>query len=377
MAEEQQGQEKTEEPTPRKLEKAREEGQAARSRELNTVALVTFGALALIAAAPHMAEGLLSIARYYFSEAASMSKGMLANLGDSAMTAIGVFIPLGLVLFVAGVLSSVAVGGLVFAPKALAFKGNRIDPIKGFGRIFSAKSAMELAKSIAKFVLVSALAVAVLSVYMDSLLMLGALPVEVAIVDGLTYVGIAFLLVGCALILVAAIDIPFQIQQHRKQLKMTKQEVKEELKNSEGKPEVKAKVRALQQQISQRRMLDAVPEADVIITNPEHFSVALKYDNAVSAAPVVIAKGVDHMALKIREIGQAHDVPMVPAPPLARAVYFSTELDQEVPEALYIAVAQVLAYVYQLEQYQRGQLAEAPQLAGIELPDEFAEYADD
>ena len=146
---------------------------------------------------------------------------------------------------------------------------------------------MELAKSIAKFVLVSAVAIAVLAVYVDPLLMLGALPVNVAIVDGVTYVGIAFLLVGCALILVAVVDVPFQIHEHRKQLKMTKQEVKEELKNSEGKPEVKAKIRALQQQVAQRRMLDAVPEADVIITNPEHFSVALKYDQGSAAAPLL------------------------------------------------------------------------------------------
>ena len=202
-------------------------------------------------------------------------------------------------------------------------------------------------------------------------LFLGGRTVEGAIAGAVEIIFIAFLLIGLTLILVAVIDIPFQIAQHKKQLKMTKQEVKEELKNSEGKPEVKAKIRAMQQQVANRQMLDSVPEADVVITNPEHYSVALRYKSDEVNAPVLLAKGVDFMALRIREVANAHDIPLVPAPPLARAIYHSTEAGEEVPEDLYVAVAQVLAYVYQLEKYRRGQLPAAPHLGAIDVPDDL------
>ena len=153
---------------------------------------------------------------------------------------------------------------------------------------------------------------------------------------------------------------------------MTKQEVRDELKDSEGKPEVKARIRALQQQLSERKMLEDVPQADVVITNPEHFSVAIKYAAAEMAAPIVVAKGVDSMAMRIREIANSHDIPLVAAPPLARAIYFNTDYGQEIPEGLYVATAQVLAYVYQLEQYQRGQLEQAPILGNLDLPEDMA-----
>lgn len=370
MAEEQQGQEKTEEATPRKLEKSREDGQAARSRELNTVAIVTFGALALIIAAPDMAERLMNVTRLFFTEAGAIDTPIAKHLSGAMWSALYTFLPLGVVLYVAGLVSSVSLGGFVLSAKVLRFKGERLSLIKGFGRIFSVKSLMELAKSIAKFVLISGVAIGVLTALLGELMALGALPIETAIIAGVRYVGIAFLIIGCVLLLVAAIDVPFQIAQHKKQLKMTRQEVKDEMKNSEGKPEVKARIRQLQMQFSQRKMLDAVPDADVIITNPEHYSVAIRYKPGQTGAPVLLAKGVDHMALKIREVGLHHDVPLVAVPPLARAIYFSTDVEQEIPEGLYMAVAQVLAFIYQMEQHRQG-TASKPSLADIQVPEEF------
>jgi flagellar biosynthetic protein FlhB len=373
MAEEQQGQEKTEEATQRKLEKSREEGQVARSRELNSVAIVTFGAVAALIMMPEVSSRILDLVRKVFADAGQKDLHMPQYLGQVAVEAIWTLLPFVLVMFVAGIVSSLGVGGLVLSSKALAPKLNRLSPLKGFGRMFSSKSLVELFKSIAKFVLIAGVAIAVLNTLLSDLLNLGALPVEVAVSQGISYVGWALLLIGMALLLVAAIDVPFQIAQHKKQLKMTKQEVRDEMKDSEGKPEVKAKIRALQQQVANRKMLEHVPEADVIITNPEHFSVAVKYDSDSMAAPILLAKGVDLMAFRIREIAQSHDVPLVASPALARAVFYSTELGEEVPAGLYMAIAQVLAYVYQLDQYRRGQMKQPPTLASIDVPAEFAE----
>ena len=370
MAEEQQGQEKTEEATPRKLEKAKEEGQVARSRELNSVAIVTFGALATIYVAPGMTAAMVQIFTNAFTYAADPI-GMTQMLGDLGGQALWAILPLSVVLFLAGVFSSVGVGGFVLSAKALQPKMSRMSPIKGIGRMFSAKSLVELGKSLLKFVLISSVAVLVLAVLLKEILFLSNKDFEVAAVQGVTYVGIALLLVGMVLVVIAAVDVPFQIAQHKKQLKMTKQEVKDELKDSEGKPEVKARVRALQQEISNRKMLDDVPQADVVITNPEHFSVAIRYSAEEMLAPRVVAKGVDHMAMRIREVANMHDVPLVAAPPLARAIYFNADPGQEIPEALYVATAQVLAYVYQLEQYSRGQIEQAPVLGQLDVPEEL------
>lgn len=368
MAEEQKAQEKTEEATPRKLEKSREEGQVARSRELNSVAIVTFGAIAAIAVMPSIANDILTLTTRQFEQAANLNQPLQQYLAAAVFDGLVAIAPLSIVLFMAGALSSIMVGGLVIAPKALRPKLERLSLLKGFGRMFSAKAAVELGKSIAKFFLIASVATAVLAVFLGELLQLGSLPVRVAIGQSLEVVAIAFVLIGCALILVAVLDVPFQIAQHKKQLKMTKQEVKDELKDSEGKPEVKAKIRALQQQVAQRQMLEDVPTADVVITNPEHFSIAIKYDGGNMAAPLLIAKGVDFMAMRIREVAGANDVPIVAAPPLARAIYYTTDVQQEIPEELYLAVAQVLAYVYQLNEYQAGTRATKPNLGEVVVP---------
>lgn len=372
MAEEQQGQEKTEDATPRKLEKARDEGQVARSRELNSVAIVTFGAAAVMFVAPELTQVMMDNTRSLIANAASPDIPLPTIMGNAIIDAVWAILPFSLVMFAAGVLSSVGVGGMLISSKAIQPKLERLSPIKGFGRMFSKKTAVELLKSIAKVILIGGMSTLILSFIMDELLVLGSLPIEAAIVKGIGYVGWALLIIGATLVFIAVIDVPFQIAEHKKQLKMTKQEVKDEHKDSEGKPEVKAKIRSLQQQVAQRKMLEDVPDADVVITNPEHFSIAIKYDQGQSAAPAMVAKGVDHMAFKIREIADHHDVPIVPMPPLARAIYYSTDIGEEIPAGLYVAVAQVLAYIYQLEQYKRGQIPQAPTLGAIDIPEEFA-----
>ena len=376
MAEEQQGQEKTEEATPRKLEKAKQDGQLARSRELNSVAIVTFGAVAAIATLPGVAVGLANQTVSLFQRAGDPHLSLPLEMGRALTDSFLDLTPLLAILFIAGVISSIALGGVVLAPKAIQPKLERLSFIKGIKRIFSMRALVELGKSIAKFVLIAGIAIAVLNVLLPDLLAMNALPIASAAYKGAAYVGVALLLVGAGLIVVAAIDIPFQIAQHKKQLRMTKQEVKDELKDSEGKPEVKAKIRALQQQVANRQMLEAVPDADVVITNPEHFAVAVRYDAQTMAAPQLVAKGMDYMAFRIREIAQREGVPIVELPPLARAIYHITPLDGEVPAELYVAVAQVLAYVYQMDEYRRGLREEVPNLGPVEVPRDLYEDPD-
>lgn len=372
MAEEQQGQERTEEPTPRRLEKAREEGQIPRSRELTSMVLVTVGAATLLMVFPGSTRQMGELMTRAFQMAARPDANMFTILETALDTGLTAALPFLVAVTVLGALSMIVPGGTVLSAKALAFKGNRISPIAGFKRMFSIKSVMELAKSIAKFVLIAGMSTLALSWFLDGMLALGGRTVESAIAGSVQYVGVALLLIGTSLVLVAAVDVPFQVAQHKKQLKMTKQEVKDELKDSEGKPEVRSRIRQLQQEISRRQMLTQVPEADVIITNPEHFSVALKYDGEAMGAPLVLAKGADHMALRIREIGAANDVPQIRVPPLTRAIYYSTEVGEEIPAPLYVAVAKVLAYVYQLDLYRRGRVKQAPVLGAVDVPDEFA-----
>jgi flagellar biosynthetic protein FlhB len=372
MAEEQQGQERTEEPTPRRLEKAREEGQIPRSRELTSMALVTVGAATLMLLFPSSSKQVGGLMTRAFEMAARPEANMYRILEIAFEAGLFAALPFLLAVTVIGALSMIVPGGVVLSAKAIAFKGNRISPLSGFKRMFSVKSVMELAKSIAKFVLIAGMSTLALSWFLDGMMGLGGHTLEGAVAASVRYVGIALLLIGFSLVIVAVVDVPFQVAQHKKQLKMTKQEVKDELKDSEGKPEVKSRIRQLQQEISRRQMLTQVPEADVIITNPEHFSVALKYDGEAMGAPVVLAKGADHMALKIREIGTAHDVPQIRVPPLTRAIYYASEVGQEIPGPLYVAVAKVLAYVYQLEMFRRGQVKQRPVLGNVDIPSEFA-----
>jgi flagellar biosynthetic protein FlhB len=243
-----------------------------------------------------------------------------------------------------------------------------MNPGSGLKRMFSTQALAELLKALAKFTVILLVALAVLSADQDDLLAMANEPLEAAIIHSAEVVGWSMLWMSCGLILIAAVDVPFQLWDHKQKLMMTKQEVRDEYKDSEGKPEVKSRIRQMQREMAERRMMAAIPTADVVITNPTHFAVALKYDPAKGTAPVLLAKGGDFMALKIREIAQQHKVMVLESPGLARAVYFSTELDQEIPAGLYLAVAQVLAYVYQLKQFRSGKGKRPGPLPDLPIP---------
>jgi flagellar biosynthetic protein FlhB len=363
MAESESGQERTERATPRREQEAREKGTVARSRELNTVALLVAGSAGLLLLGSGIAETLVRVMRASFQfDHARLAEpsNSSAALGDALLAALASLMPLFLLLMVAALLSSVALGGLNFSSKALAMKWERVSPFKGLKRIFSVQSIVEMLKSLAKFTLVGTIAVWWLWHEAGDFLMLGELSVEGGLAAAAHLVIWSFLVISLGTILIAVIDVPFQLWQHSHQLRMTRQEVRDEMKESEGKPEVKQQIRRLQRELAQRRMMQEVPKADVIVTNPTHFAVALRYDAGKMRAPRVVAKGADLIARHIREVGSEHRVPVFEAPPLARALFYSTELDQEIPEGLYLAVAQVLAYVLQLRDPRPGATPAAP-----------------
>ncbi|MDX9873352.1 MAG: flagellar biosynthesis protein FlhB [Spongiibacteraceae bacterium] len=366
MAENENGQERTEEATPRRLEKAREEGQVARSRELATAFVLLGGVSGLIGFGPGLGRALADQMRFNFSlsrDVAFDTSLAVAHLGASVSAAAWALMPLLVLLALAGIAAPLVMGGVLFSSKALMPKGNRINPLSGFKRMFSMNALVELLKAIAKFLLLAGLAVVIITGLEQRLLAMGLQALEPALAAAWQAAAWAVLGVSCGMILIAAIDVPWQLFEHKKKLKMSFQEVKEEMKDTEGKPEVKGRIRQLQREMARRRMMEAVPQADVVITNPEHFSVALRYDPDKGGAPVVLAKGVDHLALKIREVAKAHDIYLLPAPQLARAIYFTTEVDHEIPSQLYLAVAQVLAYVFQLKAWRKGE-GRAPQPLG-------------
>ncbi|HLT15009.1 MAG TPA: flagellar biosynthesis protein FlhB, partial [Marinobacter sp.] len=366
-------QEKTEEPTPRRLEKAREEGQTARSKELATMAVLLAGAGGLLMFGTSLASALEGIMRDAFViERAAIfdTRQMSVQLILSAKEAALALSPILILLLVAAIAGSIGIGGLLFSAKAIAPKANRMDPIKGLGRMFSMRSLIELVKAIAKVGLVMAVAILILNLRTEDLLSIAEEPVVPAMEHVLWTLGWSFFFLSCATIIIAIIDVPFQIYDHHKKLKMTMQEVKDEYKDSEGKPEVKGKIRQLQREMAQRRMMQDVPKADVVITNPTHYAVALKYDQKSMGAPVVVAKGADEVAFKIMEIAREYKVEVLRTPPLTRAVYHNTEIGEEIPDGLYMAIAQVLAYVFQLRQFRKGR-GPKPGMPDFPIPPEM------
>jgi flagellar biosynthetic protein FlhB len=366
------GQEKTEEPTSKRLEKSKDEGQIPRSKELGTAAMLMIGVGTLIVFGGSMAQSLMGIMRFNFSlERATIFDEtlMIAHFMQTAQSAVEMIFPLLVSLLIASLVGPSILGGLILSGKALIPKPSRMNPIKGLKRMFSMNALMELFKAVSKFFLVSVLAMVILVHFQGNLLSLGTSAIQVSVSNAMEIAGWSVLAISSSLLIVAAIDVPYQLYDHRKKLKMTLQEVKDELKDTEGKPEVKGRMRQVQHELAQRRMMEAVPEADVIITNPEHFSVALKYDMEGGGAPVVLAKGVDHLAIKIREIANAHEVIIMEAPPLARAIYFTTDIEQEIPGDLYLAVAQVLAYVFQLKTYQNDGGQRPKAFDEVEVPE--------
>ena len=371
MAESESGADKSEEPTGKRLEESRKKGQIARSKELNTLAVTLTGTVALIIFGAYMGNVLMDIMRGNFSlprevlmSERSMALYLLAS-GKEALLAVQPFL---LALLIASVAGPIALGGWLFSAEALQPKASRMNPLAGLKRMFSVQALVELIKALAKFLVILAVALVVLAIDQDDLLAIANEPIEPAILHSLKVVGWSAFWLSCGLILIAAVDVPFQLWSHKQKLMMTKQEVRDEYKDTEGKPEVKGRIRQLQREMAERRMMQAVPQADVVITNPTHFAVALKYDPEKGGAPMLLAKGGDFLALKIREIAQEHQVMVLESPALARAVYYSTELDQEIPAGLYLAVAQVLAYVYQLRQYKAGKGKRPGPLPDLPIP---------
>ncbi|MFT7365535.1 MAG: flagellar biosynthetic protein FlhB [Marinobacter psychrophilus] len=373
MADDDGSQEKTEEATPRRLEKAKEDGETARSKELATTAVLMAGAGGLLIFGTHLGAALEAIMRDAFTLERSAifdMRHMSVQLIASAKAAAWALSPILAMLLVAAIAGSIGIGGLLFSGKSIAPKLSRMNPIKGIGRMFSSRSLIELFKAIAKVGLVLTIAILILQVRTVDLLSISAEPTVPAMEHVLWTLGWSFFLLSCATIIIAVIDVPFQIYDHQKKLKMTMQEVKDEHKDSEGKPEVKGRIRQLQREMSQRRMMQDVPTADVVITNPTHYAVALKYDPSSMAAPIVVAKGGDELAFKIMEIARENKVEILRTPPLARAVYHNSDIGQEIPDGLYMAIAQVLAYVFQLRQFRKGRV-DKPTMPNFPIPSDL------
>ena len=367
------GQERTEQATPKRLREAREKGQVPRSKELNSMALLMAAGGGFLLMGESILTGMQDILSkgLAIEHARNMDKYSIVEVfGSTLWQSLLVVAPIFLLLTVVVIMTPLGLGGWSFSTKAISFKWEKLDPIKGVGRIFAWRGLMELVKVLAKFGLVAAISAMILWSLIDELLGLGAESLKPALAHVANLCGWSFLASSSVLIIIAAIDVPFQLWQHAKQLKMTKQEVKDESRETDGRPEVKGRIRALQQELSQRRMMEAVPEADVIITNPTHYAIALRYDQYNMQAPVVVAKGADLVAARIRLVADQNSVAIVSAPPLARALYASTELNHEIPAGLYVAVANVLSYIYQLNAIETGdELPEQP--TDLPIPDEL------
>lgn len=357
MAESESGQDKTEDPTEKRKKDSREKGEIARSKELNTLAVMIAGASALLIFGGMLAQELMHLMRMNFTltREVIMDQGSMgAFLLQSGKIALLAIQPIMITLLLAALIGPISLGGWLFAVGSMAPKFSRMNPGAGLKRMFSMKAIIELLKALAKFLITLFVALAVLSSDIDDLLRIAHEPLEQAITHSLMVVAWSSLWLACGLIIIAAVDVPVQLWESHKKLLMTKQEVRDEHKDQEGRPEVKQRIRQTQREMSQRRMMAAIPDADVVITNPTHYAVALKYDSEKGGAPILLAKGSDFLALKIREIAVANNVMLLESAGLARSIYYSTELDQEIPGGLYLAVAQVLAYVYQIRQFRAG-----------------------
>ena len=374
MAETESGQEKTESASERRLDQARERGEVPRSRDLGTAMLLIVGAASLLIFGRHGAEVVMTLARDHFDFGPRIWRepdAMLTALGEATRAGLMVALPIMLLLMVAGVVASVALGGVSLSAEALQPKFSRLDPIAGIGRLFALRSLVELAKSIGKLLVVGVPCVLILWHLMRVMLALSGQEPSVASLHAASILGWGFLGMAGATAIIAAIDVPWQLYEYANKMRMSRQEVREESKDTDGRPEVKQRIRRVQQEMARKRMLSDVPKADVIVTNPEHYAVALKYDSAKMGAPKLLAKGADFMAARIRAVAGENGVPIVQAPALARAVYHSTEVSYEIPKGLYLAVARILAYVFQLDRHRKGAGASPVWPDDLPIPDEL------
>ncbi|MDO9162345.1 MAG: flagellar biosynthesis protein FlhB [Methylococcaceae bacterium] len=367
-------QEKTEEPTGKRLADAKKKGQIARSRELNTFVMLMVSAALFWMQGKSIGQGLIKMMRTEFQlkrETIFDPVSPVQHFQQTMIDGVMLIAPFLAVLLVAAILAPLALGGWIFNWDAVSPKPEKMDPIKGMARLFAIRGLVEMGKALLKIGLVFIVAYLLYNSFIVELLGLGNESLADSIPHALNIIATCFLLLSASLVLVAMIDVPYQLWDHNKKLKMTLQEIKDENKESEGSPEVKGRQRRMQMDMAQKRMMAEVPKADVIITNPSHYAVALKYDQNGGGAPKLVAKGVDLIAAQIRNLAMGAEVPLVASPPLARALYYSTELDKEIPQGLYLAVAQILAYVYQLKTAQQNKWAVPMPPGNIKVPDEF------
>ena len=365
--------ERTEPATGRRLEQAREEGQVPHSRELSAFLIMISAVGILWFLGGWMASRLAAAARKSLTIESGLLNGvesLFPRLIDSFADAMIALLPLFGGLLLVALISPVFLGAWIFSPKALAPKFSRLNPVNGLGRIVSKQGLVELAKAIVKAIVVGGVAVLVIWNDLDELVLLATMAPEYGLLQLSDLVLLSFLLVAGSMALVVAVDVPFQLWHYHEKLKMTRDEVKREHKEMEGDPQVKGRIRSLQREAARRRMMAEVPKADVIVTNPTHFAVALAYKPGM-AAPKILAKGRGEIAGKIRELGAKHGVPLVEAPPLARALFRWSEIGEQIPIRLYAAVAEVLAYIFQLNRYreQGGEYPLPPKV--IEVPAEL------
>lgn len=355
MAAQDTGQERTEQATPKRLQDAREKGQIARSLELNSTVILLAAAGGLMVLGGRMTASLLEAMRQNFNinrSAIFDPNTLFKSLEGSTSTVLIALAPFFILMVVAAVSAPMAISGWSINTKSLGFKLEKLNPLAGLKRIFGPQGLMELFKALAKVLVLGGAAVFLLWNMMGSFMGLGSEPLPEALSHAAQLIGSCFLTLSAVMVLIALVDVPFQLWNHSRQLKMTLQETKDEYKETDGNPEIKGRIRSQQREMAQRRMMAEVPKADVIITNPTHYAVALRYNPDKMRAPIVVAKGKDLMAMQIRSIGVTHRVAILSSPALARALHHSTELNHAIPAGLYLAVAQVLAYVYQLKKRQ-------------------------
>jgi flagellar biosynthesis protein FlhB len=346
--------EKTESATPRRLEKAREEGQVPRSRELSTFALTGAGFLGAWGLSGMLAEHVKKMLRTAFTfDHATAVDPHVALMSAAAMAREGAWVlaPLLLLTGLAALLAPMALGGWLLSTSTIRVNFNRLNPVSGLGRIFSINGPIQLGMSFAKTLVVGLIGGLSIWHRREDILALGTQPLNVALSNATHMVAVCCAMTVAGMFVIAALDVPYQMWSYAKKLRMTKEEVKREHKESEGDPHVKGRLRAQQRAMARRRMMANVPKADVVVTNPTHFAVALQYTDGEMGAPKVIAKGVNLVAARIRELATENNIPLLEAPPLARALYHNVELNREIPGALYGAVAEVLAWVYQLRRF--------------------------
>src|SRR5574344_1717032 len=362
---------KTEQPTAKKLADARKKGQVPRSKEAATFLVLLAGVISLWIFSSWLGRGLrqvmlnsFNLTREQIFATDEYARIMVENLADIAIPVLGISV----ILFICGIYGNIFVGGYNFSHEAYMPKFSKLNPINGIGRIFSINSIIELIKGILKVSFIGTFCYFALSGKFSELMALSFLDSHAAIRRGIYLLFHLMLIIVCAMLPIVLLDVPYQKWHYIRQLRMSKQEVKDEYKDSEGNPQIKGKIKQMQYQMAARRMMQKVPEADVVVTNPTHYAVALSYDVDGTTAPLVVAKGIDEIAEKIKEIARESNVPVIPIPPLSRSLYYTTELDTEIPRGLFKAVAQLLAWVMGMKAYKEGKSAQKPKELDKNLP---------